>query len=200
VLAGRAAIEADDDRLADAFAAHEPAAFDRVYSRYAALLEAVAARVLGTTSDARDCVHDALARVWEQQLYRRERGALRAFLVVCVRNDALSRVRADARHRTIEAHAFADSVPQDDRPDPIDVVRLRRALGSNSIARRRRTTSIELLPSGQRDALSLAFYASLSQTEIAERLHVPLGTVKSRLAAAVRALADAIVPPSEKNR
>jgi RNA polymerase sigma-70 factor (ECF subfamily) len=186
VLAGRAAIEADDDRLADAFAAHEPAAFDRVYSRYAALLEAVAARVLGTTSDARDCVHDALARVWEQQLYRRERGALRAFLVVCVRNDALSRVRADARHRTIEAHAFADSVPQDDRPDPIDVVRLRRA--------------IESLPSGQRDALSLAFYASLSQTEIAERLHVPLGTVKSRLAAAVRALADAIVPPSEKNR
>ncbi len=185
MLAGRGAIEAEDDRLADAFAAYEPAAFDRVYTRYAGLLEVVAARVLGTTADARDCVHDALARVWERRLYRRERGPLRAFLVVCVRNDALTHVRADARHRTIEAHALPDAVPQDDRPDPIDVARLRRA--------------IELLPSGQRDALSLAYYASLSQTEIAERLRVPLGTVKSRLAAAVRALADALVSPSEKN-
>ena len=141
--------------------------------------------MLGNAADARDCVHDALVRLWENSTYRRERGALRAFLVVCVRNDALTRARADARHRSIEANVAYDipeaSVPEIDRPDPIDVARLRKA--------------IELLPRGQRDALALAYYASLSQSEIAERLDVPLGTVKSRLAAAVRTLAVAVLPP-----
>lgn len=141
--------------------------------------------MLGNAADARDCVHDALVRIWEKATYRAERGGLRAFLVVCVRNDALTRARADSRHRSIAANLAYGlpeaSVPEIDRPDPIDVARLRKA--------------IESLPSVQRDALALAYYASLSQSEIAERLDVPLGTVKSRLAAAVRTLAVAVLPP-----
>ena len=96
-------------------------------------------------------------------------------------------MRADARHRVLEGEATEDTteaISGDERPDPIDALRRRQAIAA--------------LPSTQRDPLLLAYYAALSQSEIAARLHVPLGTVKSRLAAAIRALACAVLPPEKK--
>src|SRR5580704_16431510 len=88
----------DDDTLAAAFAAHERWAFDEAYHRYAALLYSTAYNVLGNSEDAADCVHDALTRVWRSpNAYTRDRGAVRSFLTVCVRNEAISRRRSHAR-------------------------------------------------------------------------------------------------------
>jgi DNA-directed RNA polymerase specialized sigma24 family protein len=81
--------------------------FELVLSLIAAIASSVAIRhVLGTAGDARDCVHDALIRVWSKEgAYRPGRGALRSFLIVCVRNEAISRKRSDVGHVANEQRA-----------------------------------------------------------------------------------------------
>jgi RNA polymerase sigma factor (sigma-70 family) len=101
--------------------------------------------------------------------------------MVCVRNEALTRLRRAARHRRIEqrvareAYEFASA-------DPLVNDRLRAALGS--------------LPPEQLAVLSLAYFGNLSQTQIASRLGIPLGTVKSRASLGLRKLV-ALVPLPE---
>ena len=84
--------------LEAAFAAHKNWAFGEAYRQYASLLYSAAYNVLGNADDAKDCVADAFARLWRSpHAYSPERGNLRSFLVVCVRNEAISRLRRQAR-------------------------------------------------------------------------------------------------------
>jgi RNA polymerase sigma-70 factor (ECF subfamily) len=163
----------DDRELDAAFAAHVDGALEEAYRRYAAVLQAAARHVLGTADDARDCVHDALVRVWSRAgAYREERGALRSFLIVCVRNEAISRKRSAVRHVASEHRAAAAP------PFGIDVAE-RLAVRS----------ALAALPREQRDVIELAYWGDCTQTEIASRLGIPLGTIKSRAALGLRKLA-----------
>ncbi len=136
--------------------------------------------MLGDTSDARDCVHDALVRVWAKSgVYRVERGTLRAFLIVCVRNEAISRKRSAVRHVATEQRAIAAAVP----PFGVDV--------AERIAIR---TALATLPREQRDVIELAYWGDFTQSEIAARLGIPLGTIKSRAALGLRKLARTLKP------
>lgn len=167
----------NDHDLEAAFAAHADGALEEAYRRYAPALQAAARHVLGTAGDARDCVHDALMRVWSKEAaYRPERGALRSFLMVCVRNEAISRKRSDVRHVASEQRA-AVATPT----FGIDV--------SERVAIR---SALSTLPREQRDVLELAYWGDYTQAEIASRLHVPLGTIKSRAALGLRKLARSL--------
>lgn len=171
----------DDEGLAAAFAARKRWAFDEAYRHYAALLYSTAYNVLGNTEDARDCVHDALTRVWRSpNPYSRSRGALRSFLVVCVRNQAISQRRAHARREGLSRRLSAQPQEHDElgAGDPIERDRLRGAMAG--------------LPPEQRLALELAYYQGKTHAEIAGELHEPLGTVKSRIATGLRKLAAAL--------
>jgi RNA polymerase sigma-70 factor, ECF subfamily len=177
--------DANDDGLATAFAAGKRWAFDEAYRRYAPLLYSTAYNVLDNAEDASDCLHDALTRVWRSPgAYSRARGALRSFLVVCVRNEAISRRRALARRRHLserlaaEPHEHAELTAG----DPVERDRLRSAMAA--------------LPPEQRLPLTLAYYQGKTHAEIAAELREPLGTVKSRIAAGLRKLASALEPPS----
>lgn len=98
-----------DEALALAFAAHDRAAFEQAYRRYAALLYSAAYNVLGESQDAQDCVHDALARVWRSpHAYSAARGSLSSFLTVCVRNEAISRHRSQQRRMRMEQRLAAE--------------------------------------------------------------------------------------------
>ncbi len=168
----------DSAAIAAAFADHRPEAIDVAYRAYSRTLYAVACRILDNADEAQDCVHDALLRAWQRpNAYRPERGPLRAFLTACVRNEALTRLRRGARHRCIEQRVARDEHLSYEIAcgDPVTRDRLRDALRS--------------LPSEQLAVLSLAYFGHLSQTEIASRLGVPLGTVKSRVALGLRKLA-----------
>ncbi|HEY1655287.1 MAG TPA: sigma-70 family RNA polymerase sigma factor [Candidatus Tumulicola sp.] len=174
----------DEEALATAFADRERWAFDEAYRRFAPLLYSVAYNVLGDAEDARDCVHDALARVWRSSgAYSRSRGAVRSFLVVCVRNEAISRRRARGRRQQLAQRLSA--MPQEhgelDAGDPIERDRLRAALA-------------KLAPE-QRIPLELAYYRAMTHAEIAAELGEPLGTVKSRIAAGLRKLAATLEAP-----
>lgn len=166
----------DDRELDAAFAAHVDGALEEAYRRHAPALQAAARHVLGTAGDARDCVHDALIRVWSKEgAYRQERGALRSFLMVCVRNEAISRKRSAVRHvaseqRAATAPAFG--------VDVAERVAIRSALAT--------------LPREQRDVLELAYWGDFTQAEISSRLGIPLGTIKSRAALGLRKLARSL--------
>jgi RNA polymerase sigma-70 factor (ECF subfamily) len=168
----------EDEALAVDFVARRPDGLSRAYARYAGLLAAVARHVLADADSAQDCVHDALLRVWQtQDSYRPERGTLRAFLVSCVRNEAMTRLRSSGRRAERERRAFLlepASLETGEPADHVEAARVRAALAR--------------LPGEQREAIEHAYFNNLSQTQIAQRLGVPLGTVKGRVALAMRKL------------
>jgi RNA polymerase sigma-70 factor (ECF subfamily) len=154
----------------------EPA-FDLAYRAHAARLRAVAYDILRDRDAAEDAVHGALVRVWSTGAYHPERGALLAFLIACVRREALDALRSIKRRRLREARAGADApVAVDDIAaiDPIEARRVRRAL--------------DALPEPQRDVIVRAYFGHRTLAEVAADTSLPLGTVKSRLSAALRSL------------
>ena len=126
-------------------------------------------------------MHDVLLRVLQRApSYRPERGSFRTYLLVAVRNEAVTRARSSRRHEDLERFAAAGQPDAYDLGDAdvVEVDRLRAAVAT--------------LPTDQRAALELAYHGGLSHTEIAERLGVPLGTIKSRLVLAMRKLRTAV--------
>ncbi len=168
----------DDASLVAEFVARRPRGLAVAYERYAPELLAVARHVLGV-AEAEDCVHETLMRVWRAPgSFRVERGSLRAFLIACVRNEAVSSLRSGKRRQERELRAVRLELEREIVEPPLDAleaVRVRAALGR--------------LPSEQRTVIELAYYRNQTQTKIAEELGLPLGTVKSRVALALRRLA-----------
>ena len=173
-----------DDELARAFAERTEGALEEAYRRYATLLTAVARQIVGAAGDAEDCLHDVLMRVWMgSHAYRAERGTLRAFLVVCVRNEALARRRSMLRHQEIDDRLARERETAQVSP-----------FESDPIERARLTDALRALPAEQRAVIDLAYFGGRTQTEIAAALDIPLGTVKSRASLALRKLALALTP------
>lgn len=172
---------ASEEPLANGFAAHEPWAFEEAYRRYSRLLYSTAYNVLANADDAADTVHDALARIWRSpNAYSRARGALRSFLTVCVRNEAISRRRSQTRRLKLADRLAAEPVEHDELSagDPVERDRLRAAMTQ--------------LPAEQRLPLQLAYFEGKTHVEIAEELKIPLGTIKSRIAIGLRKLSAAL--------
>ncbi|MGA3036481.1 MAG: sigma-70 family RNA polymerase sigma factor [Vulcanimicrobiaceae bacterium] len=173
--------EIEDASIARDFSERRPEALAAAYRAYSQLLYSIARNVLGNDEDAEDCVHDALTRVWRHGFsYRTERGTLKSYLSVCVRNEAISRRRSDTRHSQIERDAFLDT-PQSYEIEVVDHAQrasLRQAL--------------ESLPDEQRQVIELSYFRNLTQTQISDRLGVPLGTIKSRVGLAMQRLKNAL--------
>ena len=162
-----------DDLLEHAFARGDAAAYESAYRRFGARLYAAALRLLRNDALAQECVHDVLLGLWRRRdAYEPMRGDLQAFLVACVRNNALSRLRNDARRREIVAGSREATYEIEE--DPIERERIARAVGG--------------LTDTQRHMVELAYYKNMTHAEIASELGEPLGTIKSRIAAALRAL------------
>jgi RNA polymerase sigma-70 factor (ECF subfamily) len=172
-----AADQHEDDRMVADFLAQKSSGLESVYRAYGKPLYSVARHVLANDEDAQDCVHDAMLRVWQRsQSYCPDRGSLRSYLLGCVRNEAITRMRKAARHLPIEERAARSDLPayELEVSDSVEQERLRRALAA--------------LPAEQRAALELAYFGHLTQVQVAERLGVPLGTIKSRLSLGLRKL------------
>lgn len=144
------------------------------------MLYTVARNALGDSTAAEDCVHDALLRVWQTPgSFHADRGSLRAFLVTCVRNEAMSLLRSSARRSAREERAER---LQPVRTSTFDVV--------DHVEAQRLRDALRQLPEEQRAALELVYFNHCSHTQAAAELGVPLGTIKSRLSLAVRRLHD----------
>lgn len=170
----------EESTLAQAFARRERWAFDEAYRRYGSLLFSVALNVLHNAEEAEDCVHDVLVRVWKNpQAFAVDRGSVRAFLVVCVRNDAISRQRSAARRaRLSERIGHEEATEEIEIEDFVENAKVREALAQ--------------LPEDQRKAITLAYFGGKTHVEIAKTLDEPLGTVKSRISLGLRKLGTAL--------
>ncbi|HUR95191.1 MAG TPA: sigma-70 family RNA polymerase sigma factor [Gemmatimonadales bacterium] len=183
---------ADGDLVAQA-ARGDERAMGGLYDRYGSVLYAVAFRIVGQRADAEEVVLEAFAQAWrEASRFESARGSVAGWLTMMARSRALDLVRARARRERITATAAADRpdappAMSDFRPDPA------RALDHEERSRQIRH-ALETLSPPQRQAIELAYFEGLSQSEIAERLHEPLGTVKTRVRLGMQKLRECLRP------
>lgn len=174
--------EEHPERLLERVAAGERAALLALHDRYAPTLLAVALRVTGSRAEAEEVVQEAFVRAWrEAASFDRARGSAAAWLLTLTRNRAIDLVRARrrrARHEDDSADEAPDPPPSPERhvSDAQRAAAVRAAMSS--------------LRDAQREVLELAYYRGLSHSEIAAALHQPLGTVKTRIAQAVKLLRE----------
>jgi RNA polymerase sigma-70 factor, ECF subfamily len=153
-------------------------AFELLYHRFARPVFGLALRRLGDRMRAEDAVQETFAAIWRSaKTYRPERGAGAPWLYTVARNAIVdrSRSRSDLPAEVPETPAVEPG--PDERAETSYVAwRVHRAL--------------EGLSSNERDVIELAYYGELSQSEIADFLGIPLGTVKTRTRAGLGRLAD----------
>jgi RNA polymerase sigma-70 factor, ECF subfamily len=167
----------DDSELIERIRKGERAAFMQFYDRFSPLLFSVAARVLSDRKEAEDVLQEVMLAIWNKSGdYDPALGRLSSWAVVLTRNRALDRLRARTRRlRLIEEVALMTDAPDDGAGASAgDVIHGRER------AEKLRSALTEL-PPDQRTAIELAFFAGLSQSDIATRLTLPLGTVKARI-------------------
>ena len=158
----------------------EPAAFALLYERHAGSVFGLANRILRDRAAAEDVTQDVFVRLWRHRdVYAPERGAPRAWLLTIARNRAIDVLRRGGRrHEPLDdAHETREA------PERTEDEALRRDEAASLGA------ALRGLPDEQRTAVELAYFADLTQAEIAAQLRVPLGTVKSRVRLGLRKLA-----------
>lgn len=174
---------APDDPLVDLLrrvAAGDRAAFRRLYDLQAPRLYAVALRVTRQAPLAADAVHDAFLQVWRHaDRFEAMRGSPAAWLLSLVRYRALDIARR--RGREVAQDDIDLPEPVDDAPDPLD-----RLASSRDAAALH--GCLGQLEAERRRLLLLAFVEGLSHSEVAERVRMPLGTVKSWIRRSLQAL------------
>jgi RNA polymerase sigma-70 factor (ECF subfamily) len=177
-IAPVSAFEPTDEDLLARVADGDRDAFGDLYKRYARAVLGLALRRLGDRGRAEDAVQDAFASVWRAaRSYRRERGPVAPWLYAVARNAIADRGRARNEPPAEPVDRPSDAPGPPDHAEQSWVAwRVHRAL--------------EQLPEGERTVLELAYWGELSQSEIADRLGIPLGTVKTRTRSGLRRLAD----------
>lgn len=171
--------------LLERLARHDEDALAALYDRHGRMAYSLAYRIVGNRETAEEVVQEAFLAIWRRaETYRPERGAVRNWLLAVVRHRAIDVVRArEARPRTTPV----DDLPLAATDDPEQA-----ALQSVHGAQIRE--AVAALPVDQRTAVELAYFAGLSYPEIALRLGIPLGTVKSRLRLALGRLRERLAP------
>ncbi len=166
-------------------------ALGELYDRHCPILLATALRILGELRAAEDLVHDVFVEAWHKASdYDAARANVRTWLLVRLRSRALDRWRRSQRIKaqTMEARTYEEVARP---PDDITTGALEQTLDQADGEVQVRE-AVATLPASQRQVLELAYYEGLTSAEIAERLGIPIGTVKSRTAAALGKLRVAL--------
>ena len=158
-------------------------AFARLYDMYGGAAYSLALRIVRDRELAADVVQNAFMAVWTQAgQFDSSRGQPSTWILTMTHHKAVDMVRREERRRAEPLDDAAET-----RPDPGAGVERQAWLG---VAREQITAALGKLPDPHREVIELAYFAGYTQSELAERLAVPIGTVKSRTFAAMNALRD----------
>jgi RNA polymerase sigma factor (sigma-70 family) len=176
--------DARDEDLVLRVGAGDEQAFRELFGRYAAVAHALAFRLVRQAQVAEEIVQEAFLAVWRNpDRYDAARGSVRSWLMGTVHHRAVDAVRREQaqRRRAEQAAGLGPGIVE----DPVDDV-----LAAIDLPRERRLvrTALGELPEEQREVIQRMYFDGLSQSQIAERTGLPLGTVKSRTLLAMRRL------------
>lgn len=178
-----AAIAGGDADLARRLQKRDPQALGELYDKYGRSAFSLIYRIVRDVGTAEDLVQETFLRVWNRaQGFDGERGALGAWLLAVARNRAIDYLRsAGGRMR--------NALELEETEHPSLYLDLEKEVLNSDQARRLRRAMEKLTPN-QRNAIELAYFEGLSQTEMAERLGQPLGTVKTWVRTALKNLRE----------
>jgi len=190
-IAARGTAGSDADRTdrawMDRLAGGDLGALDLLYEQYGAMAFSIAYRITGDRSAAEDVVQDAFLGAWRNAgRYAGARGSVRTWLLSIVHHRAIDAIRR--RRPTVELPDSETTLP--------DTLTLPDAWGDVELRLDREAVQVALtrISDVQREAIELAYFGGLTQTEIAERTGVPLGTVKGRLRLGLQGMRAALLP------
>jgi RNA polymerase sigma-70 factor (ECF subfamily) len=193
-----------DRALVRRMQAGDQRALSEFYDRWFPVVNCLVSRMVKSATDVEDVVEETFWQAWRQaDRFAEDRGSVQTWLLTIARSRALDRLRSLKRRREdsiddvaappSSAIASADSPLPPSSSDPLLDAELheRRVLVREALAE---------LPREQREALELGYFGGLSQSEIAERTGLPLGTVKTRMRLALLKLRDRLSVLSEEAR
>lgn len=164
--------------------------FEQLYERFSGVLFTTALHVLGNQEAAEDVLQDVFVSIWEKApLYDSDRGKPLTWAVTLTRYKAIDRLRSLQRKGLLHDRIEQESKIFEEHSDRTSLDEVDLAEKSKIV----RQAVLQLSPS-QREAIDLAFFNGLTQAEIAEKLHQPLGTVKARIRRGMLKLKQIITP------
>ena len=175
-----------DDDLMLLVAERDPDAFSVIYDRHSTVAFSLAYRMVGRRGAAEAVIQEAMLSLWRSAgRFDASRGSLRTFLLGIVRNRAIDALRRSSVHdaRLSNEEGVDERLVADERTEA-EAVRRDEA--------DRVRTAVRSLPDDQQRVIELAYFGGFSQTEIAEMLDAPLGTVKGRMRLALEKLRAAL--------
>jgi RNA polymerase sigma-70 factor (ECF subfamily) len=179
----------DDAELARRLQRHEPQAMADLYDRYGRLAYSVILSVVRDAATAEDLVQETFLRVWNRAVgFDAERGALGPWLLAVARNRAIDHIRS-ARAKMDKNACELDFFERAEHGRASNFVDMERDVLNADSARLIKAAMAKLNQNQQR-VIELAYYEGLSQTEMAERLGQPLGTIKTWVRTALKHLKD----------
>src|SRR3954468_5280935 len=183
--------ESDDADLLRRISAGDRNAVDDLYVRFRRPAFALARRILADDVLAEDVLQDVFVSVWRDPgAFDRSRGSFASWLLAMVHHKAVDAVRREESHRRRQARAEADLA----LTVPIVAEDVEDAAWTRVVSARVRV-ALAVLPTAQREALTLAYYGGYTQREVAALTGAPLGTVKTRMLAGMRRLREELGGP-----
>jgi RNA polymerase sigma-70 factor, ECF subfamily len=173
----------DDTSLVARMRRRDASALAELYDRYGRVTFALIVRVVHDAGIAEDLVQETFLRVWNRvHGFDAQRGSIGPWLLAVARNRAIDYLRSGAGRET-QGRDFEET----DHP-ALYCDMEKDILNSDKV--RRVKSAVEKLSPNQRQAIELAYFEGLSQSEMAERMGQPLGTVKTWVRAALKSLRD----------
>jgi RNA polymerase sigma-70 factor (ECF subfamily) len=169
-------------------AAGDGEAFSQFYDRYAPLVYPLIVKIVRAPSEAADVLQDVFWESWQTaHTYDAGRGSPEAWIVTRARSRAIDRVRSIRRRgETFVMPVDEAGAARDSRADPAERAEERGVI----------LGALAQLPEVQREVIELAYYGGLTQTEIADHIKQPLGTVKTRIRAGLDRLRTLVKTPA----
>lgn len=167
----------DDQALLRQIVAAQTAALSELYDRYGRLVFSLAVRIVGEAGLAEEITQDVFVQLWKKaDTYHAEQGKVITWLTSFARHRAIDVLRRQSVRPEGHRVEWAEGVS----PDLEDPVELESAIDLEQQKYRLRQALAEL-PEEQRRVLALAYFSGMSHQEIADAIHEPLGTVKTRV-------------------
>jgi RNA polymerase sigma-70 factor, ECF subfamily len=166
--------------------AQQVKALDLLYDRYSKLVYSTALQILNNVEEAEEVTQETFLRFWQRsEIYQPQRGSLSTFLITMSRSRSLDRLRSQKsnQQKVQRIQTFSDDVLNYNPPLEFVTVEERSDMVREALKQ---------LSAEDRQLLETAYYGGLSQSEIAKRDGIPLGTVKSRARQALKKLRTAL--------